>query len=158
MIHWSLIVAAETVEQKASLFGFDATLPIIVIEFLILMTVLKGLFFGPLTKAIDNRNDYVRSTLADAKVKLAESEALAEHYKQELVQTRIKSQTIIADAQAAANDIRNRKVIEAQQIAQTNVEKARQEVEQDRAAAQQSLNDEISRLSDQIATKLLGAV
>ena len=158
MIHWSLIVAVEAVEQKASLFGFDATLPIVVLEFLALMTVLKGLFFGPLTKAIDDRNDYVRSTFADAKAKLAETEALATQYKQELSQTRIQSQTIIADAQAAANDIRNSMVIEAQQSAQANVDKARQEVEQEREAARKSLDAEVARLSDGIVSKLLSAV
>ena len=158
MIHWSLIVAAEAVEQKASLFGFDATLPIIVIEFLVLMTVLKGLFFSPLTKAIDDRNDYVRGTLADVKAKLAETESLAAQYKQELSQTRVQSQTVIAEAQAEANDIRNRMVIEAQQSAQATVDKARQEVEQEREAARKSLDAEVDRLSDGIVSKLLSAV
>ena len=158
MLNWSLIFAAEAVEQKAVLLGFDATLPIIVVEFLLLMVVLKALFFEPLTKAMDERSDYVRDTLSSVKSRLAESESLAQQYKQELAQARLQAQSIISEAQAAANDTCNKQIIEAQQAARVKVDKARQEIEQEKETAQKSLEAEISLLSGQIANKLLGAI
>ena len=157
MIHWSFVVATEAVEQKASLFGFDATLPIIVVEFLILMTVLKATFFGPLTEQIDSRNDYVRDTASGAKSKLSEAETLAVQYKKDIAQTRISAQATVADAQAEASAIRNQKVIEAQQEAQAKVDAARLEVEKEKQAALSALEAEVAELSDSLIAKLLGA-
>ncbi|WP_026100695.1 F0F1 ATP synthase subunit B' [Synechococcus sp. PCC 7336] len=157
MIHWSLIVATEAVEQEASLFGFDATLPIIVAEFLLLMAVLKVTFFGPLTDAIDERNDYVRDTAADAKVKLAESQSLAEKYKQEAARARLAAQSLISDAEAEATALRNQQVLAAQQEAQARVQEARQAIEAEKNAALEVLEAQVTDLSSQVTEKLLGA-
>lgn len=158
MVHWSFMLAAEAPEQQAVLLGFDATMPFIVIEFLVLMAVLKALFFKPMTEAIDSREDYVRTTLSGAKEKLEKSEALARQYKQEIAQMRLKAQAIIAEAEAGATKIRNQQVLEAQQAAQARVEAARLAVEQEKQTALQELNAQVTDLSDRIAAKLIGAV
>ena len=46
------------------MFDFDLTLPIIATEFLLLMTILDKTVFGPVGKALDDRDELIRSQLA----------------------------------------------------------------------------------------------
>jgi F-type H+-transporting ATPase subunit b len=52
--------------RKGGLFDLDATLPIIAVQFLLLVAVLNSLFYEPVTRVIDSRNDYIRTTQAEA--------------------------------------------------------------------------------------------
>jgi F-type H+-transporting ATPase subunit b len=45
------------------LFDFDATLPFLAIQFLILMFILNNILYNPLLNTINKRNDYISSTL-----------------------------------------------------------------------------------------------
>lgn len=155
MFHSTVLLAVEEAAEQAALFQFDATLPLIAIQFLILLAVLNALYFKPVTAAIDGRDDYVRSTIAEAKAKLDKSEALAEQYTNELVQMRLKSQDIIAEAEAAATKTRNQKVLEAQQEAQAKVDAARADIAREKEQATQELDAQIGQLSQQVIAKLL---
>jgi F-type H+-transporting ATPase subunit b len=146
---------AETAE-KGGLFDLDATLPIMAVQFLVLVAILNSIFFKPLTKAIDDRNDYVRGNLSDAKERLQKSEALAKQYEQELVSTRRATQEAIATAQADANKLRNQQIAAAMSESQALVAQAKLEVEQQKLAASASLDAEVEILSRQILNKLLG--
>ena len=50
--------------EAGKLFDFDLTLPIIATEFLLLMTILDKTIFGPVGKALDDRDELIRSQLA----------------------------------------------------------------------------------------------
>jgi F-type H+-transporting ATPase subunit b len=55
MTHWTILLAVETAETAAKeggLFDFDATLPLMALQFLILVAVLNAVFYKPLTKAM----------------------------------------------------------------------------------------------------------
>ena len=58
----ALVPAAHA--EAGKLFDFDLTLPIIATEFLILMTILDKTVFGPVGKALDDRDELIRSQLA----------------------------------------------------------------------------------------------
>jgi len=156
-----LILAAETatetaVETSGGLFDIDATLPIMAIQFLLLVVVLNKLFFTPLTAAIDGRNDYVRQQLALAKENLEKANALALAYEQELVAARKATQEKIATAQAEANKLRNQRIAEAMAIAQSQVASARAEIDRQKAEAESALKEQVQALSQQILAKLVG--
>ncbi|MEO1131128.1 MAG: F0F1 ATP synthase subunit B' [Cyanobacteria bacterium J06639_1] len=155
MFHSTVLLAVEEAAEQAALFQFDLTLPLIAIQFLILLAVLNALYFKPVTETIDGRDDYVRTTISEAKAKLEKSEALAKQYTSELVQMRLKSQEIIAEAEAAATKTRNQQVLAAQQEAQTKVDAARAEIAQEKEQATRELEAQIGQLSDQMMAKLL---
>ncbi|MEO0854415.1 MAG: F0F1 ATP synthase subunit B', partial [Cyanobacteria bacterium J06648_11] len=75
MFHSTVLLAVEEAAEQAALFQFDLTLPLIAIQFLILLAVLNALYFKPVTETIDGRDDYVRTTISEAKAKLEKSEA-----------------------------------------------------------------------------------
>jgi F-type H+-transporting ATPase subunit b len=137
------------------MFDFDATLPLMAVQFLLLAAVLNAIFYKPLTKVLDERDEYVRNNQVDAKERLAKAERLAKQYEEELAAARRQSQKVIADAQAEAQKIKAGQIAEAQQEAQVQRERAAQEIEQQKQEALRSLEGQVDDLSRQILEKLL---
>lgn len=138
------------------MFDFDATLPLMALQFLLLMFVLNALFYKPLTKAIDDRNAFIRSSQSEAQERLSKAEALSKQYEQELADTRRQTQKLIADAQAEAQQIGAQQMAEAQQEAQVQREQVQKELDQQKHEAFQVLEQQVDALSRQILEKLLG--
>lgn len=160
MTHWTILLAVETAEAAAKeggLFDFDATLPLMAVQFLLLVVVLNAVFYKPLTKVIDDRAEYIRTNILQARERLDKAQKLAKQYEQELGDTRRKSQATIAAAQADAQKIAASKIADAQQEAQAKREQAAQEIEAQKQEVMQALEQEVDALSRQILEKLLGA-
>jgi F-type H+-transporting ATPase subunit b len=156
MIESTIMLAVEAAKKEGGLFDIGPTLPFMAIQFLFLLFVLNQLFYKPLSKAIDERAEYVRKNKVDAKERLSKAEKLANQYEEELGQTRKQAQTTIATAQAEAQKIAAQKIAEAQQEAQAKRETAAKEIEQQKQEAMQNLEQQIDVLSRQILEKLLG--
>lgn len=156
---WTLLLATAAVEEaeKGKLFEFDATLPLMAIQFVILVAVLNKLFYTPLGKVLDERDEYIRGGLGNAKSRLAEAEELTKTYEQELAATRREAQAVIATAKAEASQIAAKQIAETQQAAQVQREQAQQEIDRQKQAAFVALEPQVAELSRQILTKLLGA-
>jgi len=143
-------------KEELKVFDFDATLPLMALQFLVLTVVLNAVFYKPMTKMLDDRDEYIRTTQLSAQERLVKAQKLAQEYEQKLGETRKQSQAVIATAQADAKKIASAKVAEAQQEAQVAREKAGQEIEQQKQEAMRSLEQEVDTLSRQILEKLLG--
>ena len=138
------------------MFDFDATLPLMAVQFLVLTAILNAVFFKPLTQVLDERDEYIRSNDKDAAERLAKTEELARQYEQELADTRKEAQAIVVAAQTEAQEISNQRIAEAQKEAQEAREAAAAEIAKEKDAAMQSLEQEVSALSNQMLAKLLG--
>jgi F-type H+-transporting ATPase subunit b len=143
-------------KEELKVFDFDATLPFMALQFLVLMVVLNAVFYKPLTKVLDERDAYIRNTQVSATERLAKAQKLAQDYEQKLGETRKQSQAVITAAQADAQKIASAKVAEAQKEAQVARETAGKEIEQQKQEAMRSLEQEVDSLSRQILEKLLG--
>ncbi|MBM0741407.1 F0F1 ATP synthase subunit B' [Phormidium sp. CLA17] len=139
------------------MFDFDATLPLMAVQFLLLMVVLNAIFYKPLTKAIEERGDYIRRNQVEAQERLSKAETLAKQYEQDLAETRRQSQALITAAQADAQQIVAGKIAEAQEEARHQKEQTQQELDQQKQEAMRSLEHEVDSLSRQILDKILGA-
>lgn len=139
------------------MFDFDATLPLMAVQFLLLTALLNVVFYKPLTKALDERDDYIRNNELGARERLAKAELLSKQYEEKLAETRRQSQSLIANAQADAQKISSQKIAEAQQESQVKREQAAKEIEQQKQEAMQSLEQEVDALSRQILEKILGS-
>jgi F-type H+-transporting ATPase subunit b len=157
---WTLLLvpaAVEEVAEKGKLFDFDATLPLMAIQIVVLVAVLNALFYKPLGKVLDDRDEYIRGGLGDAKARLAEAETLTRKYEQELSETRRESQAVIATAKAEAQKVAAGQLAETQQAAQVQREQAQVEIDKQKQSAFTALESQVEALSRQILTKLLGA-
>ena len=161
MTHYSIFLAAAEAAAETTaeggLFDINATLPLMALQFLILMAVLNALLYKPLGAAIDSRTDYVRNSLKDARELKEKSEMLATQYDNELRDVRREAQSIIADAKAEAEKITAGKIQEAQQEVAAQKQQAADEIEAQKAEAMKSLEQQVDTLSNQILEKLLGA-
>lgn len=156
MTNWTILLAVETAAKEGGLFDLDATLPLMAVQFLILVAVLNAVFYKPLTKSIDDRDNYIRTNLLEGREKLSKAESLTQKYEQDLAETRRQSSAIIAAAQADAQKIAAQKIAEAQAEAIALREQAGREIEEEKQRAFQSLEQEVDALSRQIVEKLLG--
>lgn len=139
------------------MFDFDATLPLMAVQFLVLVAILNAVFFKPLLKVIDERSDYIRRNQVEAQERLSKAENLAKQYQEELAETRRQSQSIIAAAQADAQKIVAAKIAEAQEEARLQREQTQKELDQQKQEAMATLEQEVDSLSRQILGKLLGS-
>jgi F-type H+-transporting ATPase subunit b len=139
------------------MFDFDATLPLMAVQFILLMVALNAVFYKPLMKSLDDRDNYIRSTQAGAQERLANAEKLAKQYEQELADSRRQAQKVIADAQADAQKIAAGQIAEAQKEAQMQREQVQRELDEQKATALRSLEQQVDGLSRQILEKLLSA-
>jgi F-type H+-transporting ATPase subunit b len=160
MTIWNLfstvLVAAEAVEHKGGLFDINATLPIMAVQFVVFVALLNVIFFKPLTKAIDDRDDYVREQIIGSKERLEKAELIVKEYEQELAAARKSTQNVLATAQSGANKIRKERIDEAIAEAQTKVAAAKAEIDKQKQDATASLDTEVESLSRQVLEKLLG--
>ena len=60
----AVIVLPSLAGEPGKIFDFNLTLPIIASEFLLLMVILDKTVFGPVGKALDDRDALIRSQLA----------------------------------------------------------------------------------------------
>jgi F-type H+-transporting ATPase subunit b len=160
MTIWNLfstvLVAAEAVEHKGGLFDINATLPIMAVKFVVFVALLNVIFFKPLTKAIDDRDDYVREQIIGSKERLEKAELIVKEYEQELAAARKSTQNVLATAQSGANKIRKERIDEAIAEAQAKVAAAKAEIDKQKQDATASLDAEVESLSRQVLEKLLG--
>ena len=159
MTHWTLFLATEAVEKTAEggLFDFDATLPLMALQIILLTTVLNKLFYKPIGEVIDERSDYIRTNLLGAKERQDKAENLALQYEQELRDVRREAQEVITAAQADAQKIVAKEMKLAQEQALAEREKVALEIEAQRKSAFESLEQDVDGLTNQIVEKLIGA-
>ncbi|MDD1420028.1 F0F1 ATP synthase subunit B' [Dolichospermum sp. ST_sed1] len=138
------------------MFDFDATLPLMALQFLVLAAVLNAIFYKPLTKVLDDRDNFIRTNNLDARERLAKAESLTKEYEQQLASARRQSQVTMEAAQNEAKKITAQKIAEAQQEAQAQREQAAREIEQQKQTAMATLEAQVDALSNQILEKLLG--
>ncbi len=139
------------------MFDFDATLPLMALQFVLLTFLLNAVFFKPISKTLDERDGYIRTSQASAAERLEASKKLAKQYEQELANSRKQAQQLIADAQAEAQETVAQQIAQAQSEAQQRREQVQKELDQQKQEAFQSLQGQVDVLSQQILDKLLGA-
>ncbi|HAG82008.1 MAG TPA: F0F1 ATP synthase subunit B' [Cyanobacteria bacterium UBA11162] len=137
------------------MFDFDATLPLMAVQFLLLVAVLNVVFYKPLSKVLDDRDNYIRTNQLEAEERLSKAKMLARQYQEQLAEARRQSQAIIASAQADAKKIATEAIADAQREAQAQREEAQREIDRQKQEAMQALEQQVDALSRQILEKLL---
>jgi len=142
-------------EQQGGLFDFNATLPLMALQILLLMVVLNLVFYTPVAKVLDERDEYIRKNLTEASETLAKAEAITKKYEQDLAQERRESQLIIASPQKEAQEIVAMEIKQAQKDTESLVNEATQQLNTQKEKALLALEEQVNTLSEQIKNKLL---
>jgi len=143
-------------EGAGGLFDFNATLPLMAIQFILLSVVLTFLFYKPVSKVIEDRETYINGNLTTASEKLIKADELYKEYDEQLKSARVSAQAIIAQSEKEAKDVVAGEIEQARQDAMKLIEQTNKELEAQKSLALQQLETQVDELSQLIKEKLLG--
>ncbi|KAK4375221.1 hypothetical protein RND71_005898 [Anisodus tanguticus] len=145
---------AEEIE-KASLFDFNLTLPIIMAEFLFLMFALDKVFFSPLGKFMDERDSSIKEKLNSVKDTSSEVKQLEDQAAAIMKAAR-------AEISAALNKMKKETQLEVEQKIgegrkkfEAELQEALASLEKQKEETIKSLDSQIAAVSDDIVKKVL---
>lgn len=155
MTSWLLL--AEAGATEGGLFDLDATLPLMALQVVILTFILNSLFFRPVGKAVEDRDGYVATSRAEAKQKLAQVERLEADLTDQLKAARMETQKLVLEAEQESDRLYREALSLAMAESNAIREKARREIDAERAAAMGQLEGDASQLAALIVQRLLPA-
>ncbi|GJU56065.1 ATP synthase subunit b', chloroplastic [Tanacetum coccineum] len=141
--------------EKAQLFDFDLTLPIIAAEFLFLMFTLDKLYYSPLGNFMDKRDSEIKEKLSSVKDTSAEVKQLEE-------QAAAVMRAARAEISAALNQMKKEtaaevdaKLAEGRKKVEAELQEALLNLEKQKEDTIKSLDSQIAALSQEIVNKVL---
>ena len=143
-------------EGAGGLFDFNATLPLMAIQFVLLMVVLTFIFYKPVSKVIDERETYITGNLSQASEKLVKADELYKQYDEQLKTARLNAQGIIASSEKEAKDAVALEIGQARTDAANLIAQTNKELEAQKSLALEKLETQVDELSQLIKEKLLG--
>jgi F-type H+-transporting ATPase subunit b len=152
-----LALQAASTESEGGLFDFNATLPLMALQILLLMIVLNTIFYTPIAKVLDERDDYIRTNLTQASEILTKAEAITKQYEQDLAKERKSAQLIIGSSQKEAQEIVAMEIKQAQKDTEFLVNEATKQLNSQKEKALVALEEQVNTLSEQIKKKLLSS-
>lgn len=143
-------------EGAGGLFDFNATLPLMAIQFILLTVALTFVFYKPVAKVLDERENYISSNLTQASEKLLTADELYKQYDEQLKSARVSAQATVAQSEKVAKDAVAEEITQARTDAAKLIEQINKELEVQRSRALEKLETQVDELSQLIKEKLLG--
>jgi len=143
-------------EGAGGLFDFNATLPLMAIQFILLTVVLTFIFYKPVAKLLEERETSISKNLSEASDKLLKADDLYKKYDEQLKMARSNAQSIISESEKEAKEIVASEVNQARQDAANLIQQTNNELEAQKSLALQKLETQVDELSQLIKDKLLG--
>jgi F-type H+-transporting ATPase subunit b len=154
MINFLTLFFSSEVSGPGGLFDIDATLPLIALEFVLLMVLLNILLYSPLLTVIDERKEYILTKLSKASELLTEANKMTTQYEEELASVRSEAQFEIANSQKIHKEILDLEINISQNYLDELLKIATDDFEEKRIAALDNLEESVQSLCDEINTKL----
>lgn len=152
---YKIMILFTEATSKGGLFDFNATLPLMALQFLGLTVILNLLYYKPVMEVLDKRDEYIRNSLTSASASLIQADELTKTYELELAESRKSAQNIIKNAQEEAQLIVSDKIKEAQKNAEKLLLDAYDQLSIQKEEALKSLEVQVDILSEKIQKKLL---
>jgi len=143
-------------EGAGGLFDFNATLPLMALQFVALTTILTFVFYKPVGKLLEERETLISGNLTNASERLLKADALYQQYDEQLKDARKNAQGVILEAEKEAKEIVASEINQARKDAASLIDKTNRELEAEKNLALEKLETQVDELSDLIKEKLLG--
>ena len=154
MINLSILISNSEVSGPGGLFDINATLPLVVIQFVLLVIVLNIILYNPLLTIIEERKEYILSNLGKASEILAEATRLTKQYEQELASVRKEAQIEITNSQKIHKEILEVELKVSQKYIDDLLDIIQKDLLAKKDIALNSLDDIVKSLSADIETRL----
>ncbi|MFW6162844.1 MAG: hypothetical protein ACODAJ_08720 [Planctomycetota bacterium] len=126
-----------------------------ILNFLVLVALLKHFLYGRVIKAMDKREERIASRLREAKQKREVAEAEAEKYRQKMAEVDAQREQMMAEAREEAKARRAELIDQARSEVDALESRWRESVERQRASFLQDLRQRATRQTFAIARKVL---
>ena len=154
MINFSILISSSEVSGPGGLFDINATLPLVAIQFLLLMVILNVLLYNPLLTVIEERKEYILTNLSEASKILAEANKLTTQYEQELEDVRKQAQLEITKSQKIHKEILEVEVNISQKYIDNLLDTITKDLFAKKEIALNNLDEIVQSLSADIETRL----
>ena len=149
------MLALNLFATEGGLFDINATLPLMAIQVVVLTYLLNSLFFKPVGKVVEKREEYVKNNITAAKNKLAEVEKLEADLLNQLQKARSEAVKIVNEAEQDSEKLYQEAIDLANNEANASKEKARLEIENQTSSARKQLSQQAEDLSELIVNRLI---
>jgi F-type H+-transporting ATPase subunit b len=116
-------------EGAGGLFDFNATLPLMALQFILLTVALTFIFYKPVAKVLEDRETFISTNLAQASEKLVKADELFTQYEEQLKEARSGAQSVIAESEKEAKEIVAQEISQARKDATNLIEQTNKEIE-----------------------------
>ena len=154
MINLSILISSSEVSGPGGLFDFDATLPLVASQFLLLMIILNIILYNPLLTVIDERKEYILTNLGKAAETLAEANKLTTNYEQELDSVRREAQLEITNSQKIHKEILEIELNISQKYIDNLLDTIAKDLQNKKNTALNSLDTIVQSLCAEVETQL----
>ena len=154
MINLSILISTSEVSGPGGLFDIDGTLPVVAIQFLLLMVILNIILYSPLLTIIEERKEYILTNLGKASEILAEANTLTTQYEEELANVRKEAQLEITNSQKIHKEILETELNISQKYIDNLLDTIIKDLIAKRNIALNSLDDIVQSLCTDIETRL----
>merc|ERR1712054_563257 len=141
---------------RGGLFDFGATLPLLVIQFALLTLVLNIVLYNPILNIINERNEYLLSTLTQASDLLNEANLITEKYELDLQSKRKQIQADLSSSEQIYKQVWELELQMIQKECDAYVTKYNTYLLTEKENAFKVLETKIDSLGVQILGKLFG--
>ena len=133
----------------------NATIIAQVVNFLVLVVILRALAYEPVAKMLKQRSDKIQDSLDKADADRKAAEQTLEQYKSQLAEANKKAQEIVDRAELTARQEREALVAETKREIERMKQTAQAEIQNERNRAFEEMKAEIVTLSLQAAEKIV---
>jgi F-type H+-transporting ATPase subunit b len=154
MINLSILISSSEVTGPGGLFDINATLPLVAIQFVLLMVILNIILYSPLLTIIEERKEYILNYLAEASEKLAKAKELTVQYEQNLENIRKEAQLEITNSQNIHTEILNIELDISQKCIDSLLKTVSSELLDKKKNALDTLDTSVQALCSEVETKL----
>ena len=154
MINLSILISSSEVSGPGGLFDINATLPLVGIQFAVLMVILNIILYSPLLTIIEERKEYILSHLAEASEKLAQAKELTIQYEQDLENIRKEAQLEIANSQNIHKEILEIELEISQKYIDSLLESISTDLLEKKKTTLANLDTSVKALCAEVETKL----
>ena len=154
MINFSILISSSEISGPGGLFDLNATLPLVAIQFVLLMFILNVTLYNPLLTIIEERKDYILTNLSEASDILRKANELTTKYEQELEDVRKQAQLEITKSQKIHKEILEVEVNISQKYIDSLLETISSDLLNKKKTALDSLDTSVQALCTEVETKL----
>lgn len=152
------VLAAAAAEGGGGLADVNLGLTIwTIVLFALFAAVLAKFGWGPLLRAVEEREKSIRDAIEGAQKANSEAQSLLAQHREALAQARREREEIIKQAIAEAQQMRTELMAQARADAEQLLQKAREQIEREKRTALQEIRAQVADLAIEAASKIVAS-